>query len=82
MSEELPTVLSEEDALALENVSLKKDLYDAQAANLQLQLEHLQQLTQENIARGNELGARLREKYKVGDGDAIDVLSRTITRKA
>jgi hypothetical protein len=82
MSEELPTALSEEDALALENVSLKKDLYEAQAANLQLQIENLRQMAQGNVTRGNELSARLREKYKIGDGDSVDVAARTITRKA
>ena len=74
--------LDEEDALALENVSLRRDLYEAQTANLKLQIERLAEMARDNVTRGNELGARLRVKYQVGDGDEIDVATRTIKRRA
>ena len=79
--DDLPNVLSDEDALALENVTLRKDLYDAQAANLRLQLEHVEKQARDNMTRGTALGLSIRDKYKISDGDEIDIGTRAIKRR-
>lgn len=67
-------VISEEDALRLENASLEVDSLIAQA-------EAIQQRLSEVTARGNALGAILRARYQIVDGDTVDMAKRLVVRK-
>lgn len=67
-------VIAEEDALRLENVSLERDLLKMQASDIQRRIGEV-------TARGNALGAALRAKYQIVDGDSVEMDKRLITRK-